>query len=154
MSSTSVWKSSKVTWAYECWDKVLGGGRVEVMWPGWISISKALKQGWPFDGPAAAIHPPVYIEMLQQKRGGDGCGEMGLWACAVGCEWKAKAYLNTREPVVASALAHPYKQLYFVFPQCAVGQYTSHKGSKHPFWPVHAFSPLSYFLFLQQGRWL
>lgn len=55
----------------------------------------------------------------------------------MGCEWKAKAYLNTKERVSAcqgaSAAAHQYKQPYFVFPQHAVGQYTSHKRSKHPF---------------------
>ena len=69
---------------------VVRWGRVEVVWPGWISITKALQCGWPFDGPAAAIHPPIYIEMQQQEGGGEDCGEMGLCAGVVGMWMKSK----------------------------------------------------------------
>lgn len=83
-------------------------------------------------------------------------GEGGWWAyelVRVGCEWKAKAYLNTKERRSASrglCSCSPVRTAYSLFPpRHAVGLYTSHKGSNHPFWPVHAFSPLSYFLSLQ-----
>lgn len=60
----------------------VGEGRGGVAW---LNLNhQGLQQGWPFDGPAAAIHPPIYIEMQQQEGGGDGCGEMGLCACAGG----------------------------------------------------------------------
>ncbi|TNN80512.1 hypothetical protein EYF80_009251 [Liparis tanakae] len=51
--------------------------------------------GWPFDGPAAAIHPPIYIEMQQQEGGGPGCGETGLCACAGGMRWRVAGRLVT-----------------------------------------------------------
>lgn len=52
----------------------------------------------------------------------------------MGCEWKAIACLNTREGVCLSGRGGsvPAGSHTLFPPQHAVGQYSSHKGSKHP----------------------
>lgn len=65
-------------------------GRVTVGWPGWISITKTLRQGWPFDGPAAAIHPPFTLKSNNRKGEGRKMGEMGLCTRAGGMWMKSK----------------------------------------------------------------
>lgn len=101
-------------------------GRVEVLWSGWISLIKALQRGWPFDGPAAAIHLLIYIEMQQQEGGGDSSGEMGPCTCAGWMWMKSKGIPKYQReeihqqgpmPLLTNMSSHT-----FVLPQPTVGQ--------------------------------
>ena len=77
---------------------------------------------------------PFTLKCNNRKGGGEDCGEMGLCACASGMRMKSKGIPKyQREEVRQSGPTPlgPIRTLFFT--QHAVGQYTLHKGSKHPF---------------------